>query len=98
VYSPDGPSTNRVAVELLGWRWKDESRNWFGCPAGVMRPWLRAGIPGIEPFWGFVRDSLGLLREGENRPKYAFFPWNSWYSAENMWVNDHNMTLLWSFP
>jgi len=74
VYSPDEPSTNRVAVELLGWWRKEENRDWFGLPGWRYAAWDRAGISGIDPFWGLVRDNHGPLRGGKKRPKHAFFP------------------------
>ena len=55
-------------------------------------------MSGKYPFGGLGRDNLGLILDGEIPQKTAFFSWKIGFLDENMWVNDHNMTLLWSFP
>jgi hypothetical protein len=44
-----------------------------------------------------VRDNLGPLLEQATGPKTLVFSKNMQVFAEKTWVNDHNMTLLWSF-
>lgn len=56
MYSPDGPLTNRVALELLGWRWKDESRKWFVA---------RLELCGVEQGRNLLENSLLGLCEGQ---------------------------------
>jgi len=65
VYSPDAPSTNRVAVELLGWQWKDDSRNWFGCPDGVMRLGSGQGFPALSRFGALFGTTLVYFGKGK---------------------------------
>jgi hypothetical protein len=50
-----------------------------------------------DPFPPVARDNLGPNLAGENGPKQVFFSGNRGVFAEKRLVNDHNMTLLWSF-